>query len=276
MPEEIYGWHLPPNLSVHGPQIDLLIHTVQWFMLLLFVGWGIYFVYTLLRFRARPGHKASYESTKNKLPKYVEVGVVLFEVFLLVGLSFPVWSMLKNDFPPEDEAFRVRVVAQQFAWNIQYPGRDGVFGKTFAQFVSIDNPVGIDPDDPNGKDDIVTINQFNFPVNTPVIAFISSLDVIHSFSIPVLRVKQDAIPGSEIPIWWEATGTGAFEIQCAQLCGVGHSRMRGFVTIQTEEEYIAWMKDQEELQLDLPAEEPEAAPQVEEPVSPQEAPGAEG
>ena len=265
MDENPYGWHYPPNLSVHGPEIDLLINVLHWFMLLLFVGWGIYFIATLFRFRARDGHRAHYESTHNKFPKYVEVGVVLFEVFLLVGLSFPVWSQLKNEFPDEDEAFQVRIVAQQFVWNIQYPGRDGQFGQTLPKFVSPDNPVGLDPNDPAGKDDIVTVNEFNFPVNQPVIAYINSLDVIHSFAIPVLRVKQDAIPGNETPIWWEATGTGAFEIQCAQLCGVGHTLMRGFVNIQTPEEYIAWMTEQEKLYLDIEAETPapEAEPEIE-------------
>lgn len=253
MEEVTYGWGMPPDISTHGGAIDNLIWALHLFMIVLFVGWGIYLLYCLIRFRQRPGHKASYQSSESKFPKYIEIGVVLFEAFLLVGLSFPVWSKLKTDFPQENEATVIRVVAQQFAWNIHYPGRDGQFGPTKAELVANDNPVGVDREDVAGRDDIVTINQMHFPVNKPVIVHLSSFDVIHSFSIPVLRIKQDAIPGLNIPMWFEATKSGQFDIQCAQLCGLGHSRMRGFVTIESEKDFQAWLTEQEEY-LDLEEE----------------------
>lgn len=240
-----YGWGFPPNLSTYGPGIDHLIIVVHWFMLALFVGWGIYLVYCLVRFRKREGHQANYESTHSKFPKMVEIGVVVFEAFLLIGLSFPIWSQYRDKFPAEKDSLVVRVVAQQFVWNIHYPGRDNRFGKADPKFVSDGNPLGIDPSDPAGRDDIITVNQLHFPAHKPVIAHITSKDVIHSFAIPVLRVKQDANPGMVIPVWFEATNTGQFEIACAQLCGVGHTLMRGFVSIDTPEEYAAWMAEQE-------------------------------
>ena len=240
-----YGWGFPPNLSTYGPEIDRLIVVVHWFMLALFVGWGCFLIYCLIRFRQKPGWKASYESSHSIIPKIVEVGVVIFEAFLLIGLSFPVWSKFKNQFPPEQSSLVIRVVAQQFVWNIHYPGRDGQFGKTDVTLVSDGNPLGVDPADPAGKDDIITVNQLHFPVHKPVIVHLSSKDVIHSFSIPVLRVKQDAVPGAPGSVWFEATQTGQFEIACAQLCGVGHTLMRGFVTVETPEEYEAWMKERE-------------------------------
>ncbi len=254
MDEVKYGWGLPPDISTHGAAIDNLIWVLHVFMILLFVGWGIYLIYCLVRFRQREGHQASYQSSTSKFPKYIEIGIVLFEVFLLVGLSFPVWSKLKTDFPKEEEATVIRVVAQQFVWNIHYPGRDGKFGPTKAELVSNDNPVGVDRSDPVGRDDIVSINQMHFPVNRPVIVHLSSLDVIHSFSIPVLRIKQDAVPGMNIPIWFEATKSGQFDIQCAQLCGLGHSRMKGYVTIETDEAFQAWLTEQE-IYLDLSEQE---------------------
>jgi len=250
MAELKYGWGLPPDLSTHGAAIDNLIIIVHVFMVLLFVGWGIYLVYCLFRFRQRAGHTASYESARSKIPKYSEIGIVFFEAFLLVGLSFPVWSKLKTDFPEEKASTELRVIAQQFAWNIHYPGRDGTFGPTSIKLITDDNPIGVDRSDPAGRDDIISVNQLHFPVGKPVIIHLSSLDVIHSFAIPVLRIKQDIIPGLNIPIWFEATRTAKFDIACAQLCGVGHTRMRGFVTVDTEQQYQKWLKEQEEY-LDL-------------------------
>ena len=109
--------------------------------------------------------------------------------------------------------------------------------------MSGDNPLGLDADDPDGKDDITTVNQLHFPVGKDVIVQISSKDVIHSFNIPVLRVKQDAVPGARIPIWFKATQPGHFELACAQLCGLGHYRMRADVLIDTPEEYAKWQAE---------------------------------
>ncbi len=239
-----YGWGFPPNFSTYGSQIDHLIVVVHYFMAVLFVGWGAFLVYCLIRFRQRPGHKANYESTHSKFPKMVEVGVVIFEAFLLIGLSYPIWSKYKTGFPAEKDSIVVHVIAQQFVWNIHYPGPDNQFGRVDPKLVSDSNAIGLDLQDPAAKDDIVTINQLHFPVNKPVIAQITSKDVIHGFGIPVLRVKQDAIPGMMIPIWFEANKTGQFEIACAQLCGVGHTLMRGFVTVDTPEAFDAWLKEQ--------------------------------
>lgn len=245
MEPSIYGWGLPPNLNTYGAGVDQLIIVLHWFMFALFTGWGIFFIYCLIRYRQRPGHKASYESAHSKLPKYLEVGVALFEAALLVGVSYPVWSKLRYDIPAEKDATLIRVVAQQFVWNIHYPGKDNTFGRVDPKLTNDSNPLGLDANDPAAADDVITVNQLHFPVNKPVIAKLSSKDVIHSFSIPVLRVKQDAIPGSVIPLWWEANQTGNFEIACAQLCGNGHTIMRGFVTIQTQEEFDTWLGEQE-------------------------------
>ncbi|HSA58154.1 MAG TPA: cytochrome c oxidase subunit II [bacterium] len=241
----IYGWWLPPDVSAHGAIIDQIILIMHVFMVALFVGWGLFFVYCLVRFRQRPGHKARHEIPHSKLPKFLEIGVVIFEAFILVGLSYPAWSKLRTAFPPRESATNIRIVAQQFGWNIHYPGKDGVFGRTDPKLVSDSNTIGLDLNDPNAKDDITTLGQLHFPVDKPVIANLTSKDVIHSLFIPVLRVKHDAIPGMNVPIWWEAKQTGQFEIACAQLCGNGHTTMRGFVSIDTPEEYAAWMAEKE-------------------------------
>lgn len=244
MENPVYGYGLPPNISAHGAGIDHLIGILHIFMLVLFVGWGIFFLYCLIRFRGRPGHKASYQSSTSKLPKYAELAVVGFEVFLLTGLSFPIWSSYKKDFPPADKSLAVRVVAQQFVWNIHYPGEDGKFGRTDVKLVSDSNPLGIDASDPASADDVVTVNQFHLPVHKPIIAHISSKDVIHSFGVPVLRVKQDATPGMEVPIWFEAKDTGTFEIVCSQLCGIGHYNMKGMIIVDKPEDFEKWFQEQ--------------------------------
>jgi cytochrome c oxidase subunit 2 len=165
--------------------------------------------------------------------------------------------------PPANEALVVQVTAEQFAWNIHYPGPDRVFGRTDIKLLDLQsNPLGLDRSDPAAKDDVTTLNQLYLPANQPIIVRLRSKDVIHSFGVPEFRVKQDAIPGLTIPIWFVPTVTTAemrtrtgnpefqYEIACAQLCGLGHYRMRGFVTVQSTEDFKKWMdqKVKEELE----------------------------
>lgn len=237
-----YGWGLPFDASVHGHVIDNLIYIVHVFMALLFVGWLIFFITALIKFRARPGHKAIHHPPHSKVSSYLEIGVAIFEVVLLIGFSIPIFGAYRDKLPSKEEALEIRVIAEQFAWNIHYPGTDKVFGKSKPELMGPGNPIGLDPNDLNGKDDIVAINQLHVPVGKPVIARLSSKDVIHAFYLPVMRVKQDTIPGHEIPVWFEAAKTGKFEIACAQLCGLGHYRMRGFFFIDTPEQFDTWIK----------------------------------
>jgi cytochrome c oxidase subunit 2 len=235
---------MPFDASAHGHQIDFMMGMVHWLMLFLFLVWAPFFIYTLVRFRKKKNPVANYVGSKSKLSTYLEVGIVVAEVALLFGFAFPQWAYLKNDFPPEAEATRVHVVAEQFAWNFHYPGPDGIFGQRSVDLVDTAlNPLGLDPNDPNGGDDIATVNELHLPVNKPVIIQLSSKDVIHSFALPTMRIKQDAMPGLTIPIWFEPVKTGEWEISCAQLCGLSHYRMRGFITVESEEEFAAWLTE---------------------------------
>lgn len=237
---------LPPGYSTHSPHVDNLIWLIHWVMLALFLGWGAYYVYVLFKFRKREGHKAQYDPIQGKFAKYSEIGVILVEVFLLFGISMPVWAKWKTDFPEEHKALRIRVVAEQFAWNFHYAGKDGKFGRTDIKFVNnFGNSLGLDMSDPNAKDDYVLLNEMHMPINKPVVVDLSSKDVIHSFGINVLRVKQDAVPGMVNPVHFEATHTGTFDISCAQLCGLGHYRMRGVVYIETPEQFAQWAKERD-------------------------------
>src|SRR5881628_449923 len=189
---------MPIQASANAAEIDQMTSLVHWLMLVLFVGWGIYFVFVLFRFRRGANPKASYAGAKGKISKGTEVAVAIVEVLLLVFYAIPAWAKRVKAFPSENEAVVVRVVAHQFAWEIQYPGPDGKFGRTDLNLVTSDNLIGIDRRDPDAKDDVVTSNQLNLPVDRPVLVHLSSQDVIHSFGLIEMRVKQDAIPGMSI------------------------------------------------------------------------------
>lgn len=239
---------LPPAASAHAYEIDYVISLVHWLMLALFIGWGIYFIYVLFRYKSSKNSVPSYQSTKGTLAKFQEIAVVIAEAVLLVGFSIPVWGELRHDMPSDPDRIELRVVAEQFAWNIHYPGPDGKFGRTDIKLVDVQtNPLGLDRTDPAAADDIVTINEMHVPVNKLIVVHLSSKDVIHSFNLPHMRVKLDAIPGLSMPIWFRPVRTGEFEIACAQLCGLGHYRMRGFLIVETQEEFNKWIQEQEKI-----------------------------
>jgi len=235
----------PVQASTHAAEVDHMTILVHWLMLVLFIGWGFFFLFVLFRFRKGANPRASYTGAHGKFAKSTEVGVAVIEIGLLVFYAIPAWATRVKAFPAESQAVVVKVVAEQFAWNVQYPGPDGKFGRTDIKLVSADNPLGLDRSDPNAKDDITTINQLNLPVDQPVLVHLSSKDVIHSFGLYEMRVKQDAIPGMTIPVWFIPNRIGEYEIACSQLCGLGHFRMRGFVTIQSAADYKKWYDDQE-------------------------------
>ena len=221
--------------------IDALMTLVHGLMLILFTGWAIYFVYALYRFRRGRQPQASYQGAKGKLAYGVEIGVVIAEAVLLVGFALPIWSRVTSAGPAEPNAVIIRVVAEQFAWNVHYPGADGEFGRTAADLITSTNPLGLDRASPAGKDDIVLLSEMHLPAGRPVVVHLSSKDVIHSFGVHAFRVKQDAIPGTRSMVRFTPASTGEFEIACSQLCGVGHHRMRGVITVESEDAYRAFL-----------------------------------
>ena len=237
---------LPPLASEHGQYVDDLIIYVHWLMMALFIGWLAYFAYALFRFHRSRNPKADYLGVRNHASNYIEVVVALIEAVLLIGVAVPMWAKSwVGEMPDEKNSTVVQIVAQQFAWNVRYPGKDGVFGNQDMKFVTADNPFGVDPNDPKGKDDIQTMNGVHVVVNKPVIIKLSSKDVIHSFKVIAMRVTQDAIPGMRIPIHFTPTKVGTYQINCAQLCGQGHASMSGgLLIVQTEEDFKKWIDSQ--------------------------------
>ena len=244
MLELLHKFGLPAAYSAQAPAIDSVISWIHILMMILYVGWGAFFIYTLIRFRRKRNPNANPKGITSHFSTYSEAGVAIFEIIILIALSFPVWASRVEEIPDRADAEVIRVVAQQFKWNILYPGEDGVFGRTSPDLINDEalNFIGIDRKDEAAKDDIIpTQGHLHLPVDKNIIVELTTRDVIHSFSIPVMRIKQDAVPGIRIPTWFTPTQTGSWEIACAQLCGNSHYQMKGFVHFHTQRGYEAYM-----------------------------------
>ena len=266
MLELLQYFGLPLNASIQGEYVDNANVLMHWLMLILFLGWGTFFIVSLIRFRASKNKTADYTGVKSHMSSLLEAAVAIIEIIALFGFSYPVWAYRVNDIPDYRDAENIRVVAQQFAWNIHYPGEDGLFGTTRSDLVDEqENPIGLDRGSPNASDDFCTINQLHIPVHKTIRIDLTTKDVIHNFKLPELRVSQDAIPGMLIPVHFEATMTSkefletvkgthregmGLEISCAQLCGLGHYRMKGFLTIHDQDGYDSWLDEQAEYLLE--------------------------
>ena len=236
---------LPVLASEHGKNVDDLIIYMHMLMAVLFVGWIIYFFYVLIRFNHKANPKADYRGVTGHLSSWIEGIVAAIELAILFGMAIPLWASAVNHLPAESESTVIRVVAQQFGWNVRYPGSDKLFGKQDPKLVSSNNKFGVDPKAPNAADDFETFNNMHIPLNESVIVHISSLDVIHSFKVIALRVCQDAIPGISIPVWFKAITPGRYQINCAQLCGNGHANMtQGFITIESRADFDKFVSDE--------------------------------
>ena len=210
---------LPGVASSIGPAIDRLFYVIlgiTGFFFFLVEGALLTFV---IRYRARAGRRAFYIHGNTA----VEIIWTLIPAAILLWLALTsqrLWAAIKGEAP--SNPLEVEIVAEQFAWNIRYPGADGQF---------------------ETADDVTTINQLHLPLNRPAVVWLKSKDVIHSFFVPQFRIKQDAVPGRTGQVWLEATRPGTYELACAELCGLGHYRMRGFVTVETPEQFQQWLTE---------------------------------
>lgn len=211
---------LPENISTYGAEIDSLLYLIFWITSITFVLVQGALIVFLVKYRYRPGRQATYTHGNNTLEIAWTIAPSIILVILAL-LSRGLWHEIKQTIPPSK--YPVVVTAKQFNWDITYPGPDGQFGT---------------------GDDKTLENDLNVPVNEVVELRLRSRDVIHSFFIPVMRFKQDMLPGREILQWFEATKTGRYEIPCAELCGFGHSGMLGHLTVHTADDYTKWVQTQ--------------------------------
>lgn len=236
---------LPPLASEHGAGIDLMIHYLLVTVGSLFVAGHVALGYFVWRFSRQDQVTCRLLSPKAE-KIWSLIPVVLMALVAEGGifvLGLPVWGKLYASATPP-EAVTVEVTGEQFAWNFRYPGPDGIFGRTAPQLISEQNPLGRDTRDPAAKDDVVQPGELYAPVNKPLHLRLRSRDTLHSFFLPNLRIKQDAVPGMTIDIWFVPTQVGDFEIACAELCGLGHYQMRGLLRIVSQEKFESWLKEQ--------------------------------
>ena len=234
---------LPPLASEHGAGIDRMIAYLLVTVGTLFVVGHLllgYFVWRSSRARQVTFRLASRKTER----RWSLVPVVLMTLIAEGGvfaLGLPVWEQFYAAQAPSG-AVLVEVTAEQFAWNVRYPGEDGAFGRTDPHLIAIDNPLGLNRNDPAARDDRLLVSELYLPVNAPAHIRLRSKDSLHSFFLPNLRVKQDAVPGMTIDIWFVPTVVGTYELACAELCGLGHYSMHGTLYVVTTEEFEKWRK----------------------------------
>ena len=233
-------WWFTPLASNWG-SIDTTINITFWVTGIVFVAVNLFLAYAVYRYRYQKDRRSDFEPENKKLEGWLTL-ITSVGVFLMLAPGLVVWAKFVN---VPDHASQVEVVAQQWQWGFRFPGEDGVLGKSDVRFVSADNPLGIDPDDPNGQDDrIVDNNEVYLPLDQAVEVLIRSKDVLHNFAVPQFRVKMDAVPGLVSYLWFTPTEIGRFDILCMELCGVAHHTMRGYVVVATQEVFQHWLQQQ--------------------------------
>lgn len=213
------GWFIPHGSSTFVPEIDFLYYLILVITGIAFVVVEGGLVYFCFKYRARPGQKAHY-THGNATAEVIWTAVPAVTVVIIGILSAPVWNKIKGRDSVPAGALAYGVAAKQFEWNVTYAGIDGQLGSA---------------------DDFLVRNQLHIPVNRDVLINLTAEDAIHSFFVPAFRIKQDAVPGMMIRVWFRATEPGAFELACAELCGMGHYKMRAQVMVHTQEEYDQWL-----------------------------------
>ena len=233
-------WWTP--IASNWDYIDHTINLTFWITGAVFAAVVLFMAYCVWRFRHREGNKAHYEPENKRLEWWLTVVTGVGVAAMLIPGLF-VWHQFVT--VPSDAA-EVEVVSQQWQWNFRLPGEDGKLGKSDTRKVTPENPLGLDANDPAGQDDvIVEAADLHLPIDKPVKLLLRSIDVLHDFYVPEFRAKMDMIPGSVTYYWFTPTRTGTYEVLCAELCGQGHAFMRGVVMVDNQEDYSAWLGEQQ-------------------------------
>lgn len=232
-------WSTP--IASNWSYIDNTITLTFWITGSVFVAVVLFVAYCIFRFRHEEGRRAAYEPENKKLELWLTLATGVGVAAMLAPGLF-VWGQFVT--VPAD-ASELEIVGQQWQWSFRLPGKDGHLGTSFSSLISPENPLGINPNDPNGKDDLVVEGgEVHMPLGHPIKVLLRSMDVLHDFYVPEFRAKMDFIPGTVTYFWLTPIRTGTFDVLCAELCGVGHHIMRGKVTVDTEADYQTWLGQQ--------------------------------
>ena len=235
---------MPQAASGHASALDAVLLSVHGHMLLIFVAWLALFLIALVKFRKGANPEPRAAGLRGTWAAAAIGAVIVGDVIILATQALPAWSARNAPPPAGVQPIEIHIAAEQFAWNIHYPGPDRVFGPTSQAFVSASNPVGIDRSDPAAADDIGLLNVLMLPVYQTAVIHLSSRDVIHSFTLNEMRVKQDVVPGMTSRIWFTPIATGDWDIACSQLCGLGHYRMRGEYHVVEPTAWETWQAEE--------------------------------
>lgn len=234
-------WWLTP-LASNWKQMDDTLTITLVITGLFFVVINLLLGYIVWRFRHREGHRAAYEPENRRLEHWL-IGLSAVGIMALLAPGLIVYADYVR---PPREAMVMEVVGQQWQWAFRFPGRGGELGTSDPRFTSAGNPMGLNPDDPNGQDDVVVLGpEVHLPLNRPVKVLLRSKDVLHDFYVPPFRARMNMVPGTVTSFWFTPTQAGKFDILCAQLCGVGHYNMRGHVVVEEQAAFDAWLAKQQ-------------------------------
>ena len=230
-------WWLTPVASNWG-SIDDTINITFWVTGIVFVAVNLFVAYAIIRYRHRKNTRAHYEPENKKLEWWL-TGVTTVGVAAMLAPGLFVWAKFVE--VPDDAAV-FEALGKQWHWSYRFPGKDGILGTVAAKHMSDDNPFGMNPDDPNGQDDVLVVSpEVHLPIDQPVKALLRSVDVLHNFTVAQFRVKMDLVPGLVTYIWFIPTRTGKFDLFCEELCGIGHFTMRGKVVVEEEDAFQTWL-----------------------------------
>jgi len=233
-------WWLTP-LAADWGEIDFTIDVTLYITAVVFVAVNLFMAYCVYRYRHSPERRAHYEPENKKLETWLTV-VTALGVIAMLAPGLVVWAKFVD--PPED-ANEVEVVGAQWQWNFRLPGADGVLGEVDSAHVTPDNPFGMNPNDPAGRDDLlIASNELHLPVGQNVKLWLRSKDVLHDFAVPQFRVKMDLVPGMVTYSWFKPTEPGTYDILCMELCGIAHYAMRGYVVVESQDDYNKWLAQQ--------------------------------
>ncbi len=234
-------WYWTDVASNWGSMDDTITLTF-WVGGTVFVAVCLFMVYCVFKFSYKEDRRAEYKPEDKKLEKILTIATTLGVVALLAP-GLVVWNQYVN--VPKN-ALEIDVMAWQWGWQYRLPGEDGKLGATKVANINDNNPFGIIPEDPNGRDDVlIQSDAIHLKNNKPVKILLRSVDVLHNWYVPQFRAKMDAVPGVVTYYWFEPNKIGEYEVLCAEYCGVGHYAMRGRVFVKDEQDYENWLEDQE-------------------------------
>jgi cytochrome c oxidase subunit II len=233
-------WYFTPIAS-NWTTMDQTVAITFWVTGVVFVLVNLFMAYCVIRYRHRKGLQAEYRPENKKLEWWLTV-VTSIGIAAMLAPGLAVWAKFVT---VPREASEVEVVGQQWNFSYRFPGKDGVLGTTDISRASVDNPFAIDPNDPNGQDDIlVSSPELHLQIGRPVKVISRAKDVLHQFAVPAFRVKMDMVPGMVTHFWFTPTRIGTYDALCEQLCGMAHFTMRGRVVVDSEEDFKAWLARQ--------------------------------